>query len=70
MTKRRKAEGTEETILKNLRYAADWGMTIEDAAKKNGINRVTASKYLAILEVKGLIVLRTVGRAKLYSLKK
>ena len=46
------------------------GMTIEEVAGKNKINRVTASKYLAILEVKGLVVLRIVGRAKLSSLKK
>ncbi len=70
MAKKRKAEGTEETILKNLRSAADWGMTIEEVAEKNNINRVTASKYLAILEVKGFVILRIVGRAKLYSLKK
>ncbi len=63
-------EITEENILHSLRNAAEWGMTIEEVAEKNKINRVTASKYLAILEVRGLIVLRTVGRAKLYSLKK
>lgn len=70
MANKRKAEGTEEIILKSLRSAADWGMTIEEVAEKNEINRVTASKYLAILEVKGFVILRIVGRAKLYSLKK
>ncbi|MBI3412882.1 MAG: hypothetical protein HY051_02260 [Candidatus Aenigmarchaeota archaeon] len=70
MTKRRKLESTEESILKSLRSAAEWGMTIEEVAKKNKVNRVTASKYLAILEVKGLVILRIVGRAKLYSLRK
>ncbi|MBI1971897.1 MAG: hypothetical protein HYS53_01210 [Candidatus Aenigmarchaeota archaeon] len=70
MTKRHNLESTEESILKSLRSAADWGMTIEEVADKNRINRVTASKYLAIMEVKGLVILRVVGRAKLYSLKK
>ncbi|MBI2085441.1 MAG: hypothetical protein HYT71_02930 [Candidatus Aenigmarchaeota archaeon] len=70
MVRKRKIEITEENILYSLRNAAEWGMTIEEVSEKNKINRVTASKYLAILEVRGLVVLRTVGRAKLYSLKK
>ncbi len=70
MAKKRKFEGTEEVILNSLRSAAEWGMTIDEVADKNRINRVTASKYLAIMEVKGLVILRVVGRAKLYSLKK
>ncbi|MBI4177465.1 MAG: hypothetical protein HY516_03800 [Candidatus Aenigmarchaeota archaeon] len=70
MAKKRRFEGTEESILQSLRSAAEWGMTIEEVAEKNRINRVTASKYLAILEVKGLVILRVVGRAKLYALKK
>lgn len=70
MTKKHKLESTEESILQSLRSAAEWGMTIEEVAGNNKINRVTASKYLAIMEVKGLVILRIVGRAKLYSLKK
>ncbi len=62
--------GTEDKILKSLSENDGWGMTIEEVAGKNNINRITASKYLAIMEVKGLVVLRIVGRAKLYSAKK
>ena len=70
MAKKQKLERTEEMIMKSLKTDKEWGMTIEEVADNNKINRVTASKYLAILEVKGLVVLRTVGRAKLYSVKK
>jgi Mn-dependent DtxR family transcriptional regulator len=43
--------------------------TIADISQKLDINRITASKYLAILEAKGLVVYRNVGKAKLYSIK-
>ena len=58
---------TEEAILKVLRQS-DF-LTIEEVAEKAHIHRVTASKYLAVMEAKGYIKCRPVGKAKLYSIK-
>ena len=44
----------------------DYGLTIEEVANALQINRMTASKYLAILEATGEIVVRNVGKAKLH----
>jgi DNA-binding IclR family transcriptional regulator len=57
----------EELILSTLRRAED-SLTIEDVARRAGIHRITASKYLAVLEAKGYIKYRSVGKAKLFSL--
>ncbi len=44
-------------------------MSVNDIAKKVGINRLTASKYLAILQARGIVILaRSVGRAKMFQL--
>ena len=40
--------------------------TIGDVAKILGINRMTASKYLAVMEAKGSVSRRNVGVAKLF----
>ncbi|MFH0832827.1 MAG: winged helix-turn-helix domain-containing protein [Candidatus Aenigmatarchaeota archaeon] len=58
---------TEELILDILRRA-ETSLTILELAKRANLHRVTASKYLAVLEAKGLIKRRDVGKAKLYSL--
>jgi predicted transcriptional regulator len=58
----------EEMILNVLRQA-DTSLTILEIAGKTGIHRVTASKYLAVLEEKGHVKRRDVGKAKLYSHK-
>ena len=50
--------------------SADGLMTIQEIAASASINRLTAAKYLAILEAKGLVSCRTIGRAKLYSMSK
>jgi len=55
----------EEKILQILRNEK-LGLTINDISKRAGINRVTASKYLAVLEAKNLIKHRNVGKAKLF----
>ena len=57
----------EELILNTLRNAED-SLTIEEVAKRAGIHRITASKYLAVLEAKGYLKYRPVGKAKLFSL--
>ncbi|MEM7827038.1 MAG: helix-turn-helix domain-containing protein [Candidatus Aenigmatarchaeota archaeon] len=45
-------------------------LTIEEVGRRAGINRITASKYLAVLEARGVVKCRNVGKAKLYSLVK
>lgn len=44
-------------------------MTIDEISKYLGIHRVTASKYLAVMEAKGIVKRRDIGKAKLYSVK-
>jgi predicted transcriptional regulator len=41
--------------------------TIGHVAQLTGLNRVTVSKYLSIMEAKGLIQHQTIGRSKLYA---
>ena len=55
----------ERKIL-SLLDKRDYGLTINEVAKLLRIHRITASKYLAILEARGKIVVREVGKAKLY----
>ncbi|MBN2042310.1 MAG: winged helix-turn-helix transcriptional regulator [Candidatus Aenigmarchaeota archaeon] len=59
---------TAEKILKIL-LKHGYGLTIEEVSKILKINRATASKYLAILEAKELILIREVGKAKLHYVK-
>lgn len=56
----------EEIILESLEKA-DNPLTILEVAEKTRMHRVTASKYLAVLEAKGHVKRRDVGKAKLYS---
>ena len=42
--------------------------TINDVAREAGVNRITASKYLAVMEAEGTIKHRNIGAAKLFSL--
>lgn len=57
----------EELILDILRKS-DISLTILEIAEKANIHRATASKYLAVLEAKGYVKRRDVGKAKLFSL--
>ena len=57
----------ESVILKILKKKP---MTIDNVAKNLRISRITASKYLAVMEAKEMIAYEEVGRAKLYSVKK
>ena len=59
----------EECILDILKKA-EHSLTIIEIAEKSEINRITASKYLAVMEAKGYIKHRDVGKAKLFSLVK
>ncbi len=56
----------EGKILVALKKS-DFGLTIEQVSKEIEMNRITASKYLAVMEVKGILECRIIGRAKLYS---
>ena len=58
---------TEELILNILR-SAETSLTIQEIAKIGNLHRVTAAKYLEVLEAKGYVKHRPVGKAKLYML--
>jgi len=58
----------EECILDILKEAKE-SLTVSKTAELAKINRVTAAKYLAVLEAKGSVSRRDVGKAKLYSIK-
>jgi len=45
------------------------GVTIQEIANQASINRITAAKYLAVMEAKDIVKFRRVGKAKLYSVK-
>ncbi len=50
----------------SLIYKKNYGLTIEEVSDILKINRATASKYLAILEVQDKIIVREIGKAKLH----
>ncbi|MEM4322189.1 MAG: winged helix-turn-helix domain-containing protein [Candidatus Woesearchaeota archaeon] len=52
-----------------IEYLKKGSATIEEVSKNIGYSRATVSKYLSVLEAKGIVVLRKIGKAKLYSLK-
>lgn len=62
-------KSVEDTILNTVKKS-EFSLTIDEVAKKVGINRITASKYLAVMEARGLLRRRDVGRAKLFSLRR
>jgi len=57
--------GIKEDILKLL-AEKNYGLTIEEVASILEVNRSTASRYLAIMEAEGKILVREVGKAKLH----
>lgn len=59
----------EHLILKFLK-TCKFDASINEISKKCSINRITASKYLAVLEAKGLVKYRAIGKAKLFSVKR
>jgi DNA-binding transcriptional ArsR family regulator len=59
--------GFSDEILSLLRKHV-YGLSIEDVSRFLDISRITASKYLAILEASGKIVVREVGNTKLHYL--
>jgi len=55
----------EERIMRLLKEVYPQDLPIKEIVARLGISRNTASKYIAVLEAKGAIVCRRVGRAKL-----
>ncbi len=55
-----------ENIILDVLKKSDISLTINEVAEKTNLHRITASKYLAVLEAKGMIKCRSVGKAKLY----
>ena len=61
--------GIENKIIECLKNAQPKDLSINEIAKLIGINRLTVSKYIAVLFVRGVIILsRKVGKAKMYQL--
>ena len=56
----------EESILRCLKKQ---DMTIEEVSQKINVSRGTVSKYLLVLETKGAVKCRAIGKAKLFSLR-
>ena len=56
---------TKQQILELLREKT-FGLTIEETSNNLKISRSTGSKYLAILEAEKRVVVRCIGKAKLY----
>lgn len=59
----------QKAILETLKKDRE-GLMMKEIAEKVHINRITASKYLAVLEAKGLVRYRSIGKAKLFYLNK
>jgi len=59
----------ETKIQEKIIFVLSNECTINDVAKEIGINRITASKYLAVMEAEGTIKHRNIGTAKLFSLR-
>jgi response regulator of citrate/malate metabolism len=53
----------ENSIVKAIQNSE---FTIEEISKLVGINRITASKYLLVMEAKGTLIHRNIGKAKLF----
>ena len=61
-------EMVEDRIIKILEKNTD-GLTITDVSKKLNIHYITATKYLAVLEARGIIECRNIGMAKVFKIK-
>jgi len=57
-----------ESVILDVLKKSDISLTINEVAEKVNAHRITVSKYLAILEARGMIKRRDVGKAKLYCL--
>ncbi|VVB67627.1 Bacterial regulatory protein, arsR family [Candidatus Norongarragalina meridionalis] len=60
---------TEPVQKKIMEALGNSPKTIVELAKATGIHRVTISKHASIMEAAGIVSHKTVGKAKIYSLK-
>lgn len=60
--------GCIESLIIDVLKSSDVSLTINEVAERANAHRATTSKYLAVLEAKGFVRCRNVGKAKLYSL--
>jgi DNA-binding IclR family transcriptional regulator len=58
-----------ENVILDVLKKSDVSLTINEVAERVNAHRVTVSKYLAVLEARGMVKRRDVGKAKLYYLK-
>lgn len=55
-----------EKVIFDILRKSDISLTINEVAERINAHRSTTSKYLAVLEAKGIVKCRNVGKAKLY----
>ena len=55
-----------ENVILGVLKKSDISLTINEVAERVKAHRATTSKYLAVLEAKGMVRCRNVGKAKLY----
>lgn len=57
-----------ERMILDVLKGSEISLTINEVAEKANLHRTTTSKYLAVLEARGMVSCRNVGKAKLYRL--
>ena len=62
-------DNSKEQLILNFLKNNKYDVSINEISRACSINRITASKYLAVLEARGLVQSRSVGKAKLYRVK-
>ncbi len=55
-----------ENLVFDVLKKSDISLTINEVAERVNAHRTTVSKYLAVLEARGMVKCRNVGKAKLY----
>ncbi len=63
----RERKGLKEKIAAIL-FRYRYGLSIDEIARMIGVSRITASKYLAVMEAGGVLVVREIGNTKLHYL--
>ena len=57
-----------DRILNAIKSSATNGVTIQEISVQAKLNRITAAKYLAVLEAQNAVQFRRIGKAKLYTI--
>ena len=61
-------EKTPEKQILDILKNTEVSLTVSRIAELTNMHRVTASKYLAVMEAKGVVKHREVGKAKLHQI--